>query len=753
MPTRKSSKNSYDYGQHGGQGYHNGGYATYGYGGPGYNEYKNNNMYGSYNPYGGAGYAGSIDRRSSREGQYPDPHGAPGPDRRGGVNDKWRNTYPYVPTSYNYHNNPRTPAESVDLGSEVVGEDEEEEREHWGSQWEFIFSCVGLSVGIGNVWRFPTLAYENGGGSFFIAYFILLIVIGKPMYYMELALGQFAQRGPVSVWKLCPLGVGIGIGQCVVSLIVAIYYNVVMSYCLYYIFASFASEVPWAKCSEDWFQGVGADFRCYERNSSTNVTCGAEDGICETSAEQFYRRAVLGVHLSELKEVQEVRDINGTMVEGLYTYALSQLGNIGMIKWDITLCLLLAWFVVFACLAKGIKSSGKVVYFTATFPYLILIALLCYGCTLPGAYDGIKAFFIPKKWTGKKSIADPEVWRKAAEQMFYSLSISWGGLVMFGSYNKFDHKVHITATAISSLDFATSIISGVVIFSILGQLKLEAGLDDIADVVKGGTGLAFIAYPDALSRLVVPQLWSVMFFFMLFLLGLDSEFALLETVLTVFYDSIPKSKNYKPILVFFICFACFLMSLPCVSNSGPFVFQIMDDYGGGMSVLWIAILEVIFIMWIYGVNNFSADIDFMLKIKTSIILKFLWVIIPLLLALILGLSLYSFEAPHAKSSLGPIYYPDYVAGIGYFLIVVVVAQVPLWGTVMACYYLCAPSKRIQDVVKPTKDWGPGDSKFMREYRATRPRAGRAGKPAGYDNQAGPGPSAGYYPGYQQSYHM
>ena len=341
----------------------------------------------------------------------------------------------------------RTPAESVDLGSEEFGGDngdeEEEEREHWGSQWEFIFSCVGLSVGIGNVWRFPTLAYENGGGSFFIAYFILLIVIGKPMYYMELALGQFAQRGPVSVWKLNPIGVGIGVGQCVVSLIVAIYYNVVMAYCLYYIFASFQAEVPWAKCSEDWFQGIGADpLRCYERSANaTNITCLAEDGICETSSEQFYRRAVLGVHLSVLKDVNETREINGTLVDGTFTYALSEPGNIGVIKWDITLCLLLAWIVVFSCIAKGIKSTGKVVYFTATFPYVILIALLCYGCTLPGAYDGIKAFFVPKAWTGKQSIADPEVWRKAAEQMFYSLSISWGGLVMFGSYNKFDHKV------------------------------------------------------------------------------------------------------------------------------------------------------------------------------------------------------------------------------------------------------------------------------------------------------------------------
>ena len=157
----------------------------------------------------------------------------------GGVDDRWRTAYPYVPTSYSanssINNNtatlpmnrlkskeakalekntggspsPPLPPDKTAAAAEVG----EGGREQWGSQWEFIFSCIGLSVGIGNVWRFPTLAYENGGGSFLIPYFIILLVIGKPMYYMELALGQFVQQGPVGIWKICPLGYGIGIAQ------------------------------------------------------------------------------------------------------------------------------------------------------------------------------------------------------------------------------------------------------------------------------------------------------------------------------------------------------------------------------------------------------------------------------------------------------------------------------------------------------------------------------------------------------------
>ena len=147
--------------------------------------------------------------------------------------------------------------------------------------------------------------------------------------------------------------------------------------------------------------------------------------------------------------------------------------------------------------------------------------------------------------------------------MFFSLSVSWGGLIMFGSYNKFKTRVHIHSTLISSLDFVTSIIAGVVVFSILGHLSCKvrhyrcylcqqssnfiiilSQRENVANsflqqlgvpiesVVQQKQGLAFVVYPEAILKLYPAQLWSVLFFIMLFLLGLDSQFAFLETVLT-----------------------------------------------------------------------------------------------------------------------------------------------------------------------------------------------------------------------------
>lgn len=75
-------------------------------------------------------------------------------------------------------------------------------------------SCIAMSVGLGNIWRFPFTAYENGGGAFLIPYIIILIIVGRPLYYMEMGLGQFSSRGNVKMFNsLSPALKGIASGK------------------------------------------------------------------------------------------------------------------------------------------------------------------------------------------------------------------------------------------------------------------------------------------------------------------------------------------------------------------------------------------------------------------------------------------------------------------------------------------------------------------------------------------------------------
>lgn len=87
----------------------------------------------------------------------------------------------------------------------VVSLTQENGRETWGQKAEFLLAVVGFAVDLGNVWRFPYICYQNGGGAFLIPYCIMLLLGGLPLFYMELALGQFHRCGCLSIWKrICP---------------------------------------------------------------------------------------------------------------------------------------------------------------------------------------------------------------------------------------------------------------------------------------------------------------------------------------------------------------------------------------------------------------------------------------------------------------------------------------------------------------------------------------------------------------------
>ncbi|XP_037498416.1 sodium-dependent proline transporter [Rhipicephalus sanguineus] len=602
----------------------------------------------------------------------------------------------------------------------VVDHDESSptiERGQWGSKAEFILSCIGLSVGIGNIWRFPFLAYQNGGGAFLLPYVILMLLVGKPMYFMEVAVGQFTSLGPMSMWRCLPIAKGVGAAMVVVSLIVAVYYNVILAYTVFYMAQSFRSVLPWEDCFEWW----GADPEtCYVRTNNVERCVSVEGNLVReymnitnvTNGVLIVANNLTAVVPTDVFTSRYDNCTNATQTasqqfwERYVLNITSGIEDLGVIRWDLTLCLLASWVVVFLCLMKGVKSTGKVVYFTATFPYLVLIILLVKGVTLPGAVEGIKYFIIPE-W---HRLLEIDIWRKAAEQLFYSLGISWGGIIMFGSYNKFSNPVHRDALFVSTMDFITSIIGGIVIFSVLGNMSTELGID-IKDVAKAGQGLAFVAYPEALSRLVIPQLWSFLFFFMLFLLGLDSEFALLETFLTAFYDEFPRSRRYKIPLTFGICLLCFLVGLPCVTQGGQYVLNLMDTYAGGGAVLFIAICEIVGLMWFYGVNRFCADLKLMLGHDIGWYWKASWLVFsPCILGFLFIYGLVKHK---------PIMYDDIVAyptwadGIGWLLAMLSMAQIPIWGVFILLKNWKNPRKAFQ----PERKWGPGDPVEMQLYHA------------------------------------
>ncbi|KAI4871868.1 hypothetical protein NFI96_003790 [Prochilodus magdalenae] len=498
-----------------------------------------------------------------------------------------------------------SPGKSPGTRPEDEAEGKHPQREKWASKLDFLLSVAGGFVGLGNVWRFPYLCYKNGGGAFLIPYFIFLFGGGLPVFFLEVALGQFTSQGGITCWeKLCPIFTGIGYASIVIVSLLNVYYIVILAWGLYYLFQCFRPELPWASCNNPWNTE-----NCIEDTLRKNKTLWATANATNFTSPvtEFWEPVLLSGHgahdlcLSEKKTLVVLEMAQEFLVLPRRRNVLSisdGIEKVGPVKWDLALCLLAVWVICFFCIWKGVKSTGKVVYITATFPFVMLIVLLVRGVTLPGAAEGIKFYLYPNV----TRLADPEVWIDAGTQIFFSYAICLGAMTSLGSYNKYKYNCYRDCLLLGGLNSGTSFVSGFAIFSILGFMAQEQGVD-IADVAESGPGLAFIAYPKAVTMMPLPTFWAILFFIMLLLLGLDSQFVEVEGQITSLVDLYPSflRKGYRrEIFIAIVCFVSYLLGLTMVTKGGMYVFQLFDYYAAsGVCLLWVAFFECIAVAWVY----------------------------------------------------------------------------------------------------------------------------------------------------------
>lgn len=286
-------------------------------------------------------------------------------------------------------------------------------------------------------------------------------------------------------------------------------------------------------------------------------------------------------------------------------------------------CLLFVWIVVYFIVWKGIKWTGKIVYFTALFPYVILLILLIRAATLEGAGHGIK-YYLKPNFT---RLSDPQVWIDGGTQIFFSYAIGFGCMIALGSYNKFKNNFIRQCIAISLVNSGTSIFGGFVVFSVLGFMATQQNVD-ISKVAVAGPGLVFITYPKGVTQMSLSPVWSSLFFFTIFLLGIDSQFVAVESFLSNILDSIPvrfRTSKGRAIVTFIYCLVSFILGLSMVTRGGMYIFQLFDYYSAsGMALLFICFLECIAIGWVFGAAKFYDVIEMMVGYRINPILFICW---------------------------------------------------------------------------------------------------------------------------------
>jgi len=356
-----------------------------------------------------------------------------------------------------------------------------ERRERWNSRTAFIMAAIGSAVGLGNVWRFPYMVYQNGGGAFFIPYIIALVTAGIPLMILEYGVGQMMQgSAPKALGRLNKNYEWVGWFALCIGSMISFYYAVVMAYAWQFLGESIRyamSELPWAANAHD----------------------------------HFYKGMLA---LPDANLPDHMWEIQPWLVVGL----------------------VLTWAAVFVIIVKGVRVVGRVVLITVPLPVLLLGVLAVRGLTLEGALDGIEYYLRPD-FTRLK---DPQVWLDAYGQIFFSLSLGFGIMIAYASYNKRRGDITNNAFLTSLANCATSFFAGFVVFSILGFLAFKTG-KDVGEVATSGPGLAFVTYPTAIAMLgeygaFWPPLVAVLFFVMLLSLGIDSLFSIVEGVVAGLHD-------------------------------------------------------------------------------------------------------------------------------------------------------------------------------------------------------------------------
>ncbi|XP_004698449.2 inactive sodium-dependent neutral amino acid transporter B(0)AT3 isoform X2 [Echinops telfairi] len=522
-------------------------------------------------------------------------------------------------------------------------EDSGDERPKWDNKFQYLLSCIGFAVGLGNIWRFPYLCQTYGGGAFLIPYLIALVFEGIPLFHIELAIGQRLRRGSIGVWTaISPYLGGVGLGCFTVSFLVSLYYNTILMWVLWYFLNSFQNPLPWSSCPPD-------------RNRTGFVDECQGSGVVS----YFWYRQTLNIS--------------------------ADIGDSGALQWRLLMCLAACWVVVYLCVIRGIESSGKVIYFTALFPYLVLTLFLIRGLTLPGAKEGLLYLFTPNL----EILRNPRVWLDAATQIFFSLSLAFGGHIAFASYNPPRNDCEKDAVIIALVNSMTSLYASITVFSVVGfkatndyekcldrnilslinafelpdqsvsrddypavladlnatqparvarLLLRSCRLEDFLDKSASGTGLAFIVFTECLLHLPVAPAWAVLFFGMLFTLGLSSMFGNMEGVITPLLDLgvLPRSVP-KELLTGLVCLACFACALCFTLQSGNYWLEIFDNYAASLNLIIFAFFEVFGVVYVYGMNRFCNDIEWMTGRRPNLYWRVAWKLVsPLLLLSVFG---------------------------------------------------------------------------------------------------------------------
>ncbi|KAL4240257.1 Sodium- and chloride-dependent taurine transporter [Mactra antiquata] len=466
---------------------------------------------------------------------------------------------------------------------------------------------------------------------------------------------------------------GIGFLMVVMTFNCTWYYMNILGWIQYYLVNSFVPELPWTTCGNWWNTDSCRENFVDELSMNTTFTTN------NTLIPSYNVTNVTSIPLTQLNSAAKEFWMYNVLRKS------DSLEDMGSIQWHLVLSNFVGWLIIAGCLIKGVRSLGKVVYVTATAPYVLLTIILIRGLTLDGSIEGILWYVTPSF----EKLASPQVWLEAAVQVFFSLGPVYGGVITMASHNKFHQKSAVETLVCVFADGFTAFYAGFVVFACLGFMAKESGrtVEDIAKT--SGPGLAFVAYPEA--------------------------FGMVETLTHALTDMFPRqlAKHEMSVLAGTAA-TLFLLSIPFTMQGGIYLFQLADWYVCAFALLAAGFLESVMIGWIYGADRFSCDIKLMVNRPVGKLLRIIWCfIVPFFLMIAFCVTVAMYKTPDYGD--GYVYKP-YAICIGMAL-----ALSPFVPIVVFMIYELynaegSPLQRIKFTLKPRSSWYPSDRKARKIYR-------------------------------------
>jgi NSS family neurotransmitter:Na+ symporter len=424
---------------------------------------------------------------------------------------------------------------SVQHGSVQSGSVASRPREQWTGQWGFILSAIGSAVGLGNIWRFPGVAYENGGGAFLIPYLIALVTAGIPILFLDYAIGhRFRGSAPTAFRRLGGTAgrwlESLGWFQVWICVFIAIYYAAVVAWAASYFMFSF--DLRWGDDTAGFFTGE----------------------FLQATAPGFSAQFVPAVLIP----------------------------------------LVLVWVIVLVVLgggiAKGIQRANVVFLPLLVVAFLILVVRALF---LDGAMAGLDALFTPD-WA---ALGNPNVWIAAYSQIFFSLSIAFGIMITYSSYRSRRANVTAPALVVAFANSSFEIIAGIGVFATLGYFAFQqgVGINELEGLT--GVGLSFITFPAIVSQMPGGPLFGALFFGSLVLAGFTSLLSILQVVSSAFQDKFGISARQAAMRVGSVLAVVSVLLFS--TTTGLFTLDTVDQWANNIGIVAAAIAATIVVVWVF----------------------------------------------------------------------------------------------------------------------------------------------------------